>query len=180
MGATPPDEIAKQHAEACDILELHRLACAPRVDRGEIPLRWKSIPSIPAKIKVPTISPTTSLMTCANPNSPNDHDVGSAGVKKIVVKKKKDELEEVIDDMCNTFTIHPDYCISSRGQVDVTSIVKLITEGVHDPVENAAYGEDNTTKKRNNKKENGITTSKPKPSSQRIIYTYLLIGEYSE
>ncbi len=162
MGATPPEEIAKQHSEACDILQSHSLACAPRVDRGEIPLRWKSLPSTQPK------TATTSLMTTANSNSPNDHDVRSApGVEKAVVKKTTNELEEVVNDMCNTFTIHPDYCISSRGQVDVTPIVKLITEGVHDPVENAASGED-ATKKRYNKKVNGNSTTKPNlPSSQR-------------
>lgn len=104
MGATPAEEIAKQHAEACAIVD-SAMPCAPRVDHGEVPLHWKE-------------RPTASLSTdcppnlIANPNSPY-------------------ESVEVVENS-NT-SKYPDWCISSRGQVDVAPIVKLIREGVNEP-----------------------------------------------
>ena len=156
MGATPPDEIAKQHAEACALLQSsHSMKVAARVDRGEIPLRWKNIPTPKTKsttTSAATTTTTTTTTTNANPNSP--HDAGA--------KMKQDELSE---DMCNNLTVHPDYCISSRGQVDVTPLVKLITEGVHDPVVENVNGD--ASKKKNGNKENGKSKTNNIPSAQR-------------
>mmetsp|Transcript_39857 Transcript_39857/g.67984 ORF Transcript_39857/g.67984 Transcript_39857/m.67984 type:complete len:666 (+) Transcript_39857:106-2103(+) len=102
MGATPPEEIARQHAEACAIVE-SRTPCAPRIDHGEVPLRWKERPTIS--------SAPAAIQETANPNSPEE---------SVEVLVKIDEN-------------YPEWCISSRGQVDVSHIVKLITEGVNEP-----------------------------------------------
>lgn len=160
MGATPPDEIAKQHAEACKILQSHSMTVAPRVDRGEVPLRWKMIPT--AK------SPGTST-TSANPNSSSDTDESAAS----------DIMESIENDLRTNPTVHPDYCISSRGQVDVTPIAKLIAEGVHDPVENMIDNGDTTNKK--DKKNNRRSTTKPNlPSSQRSTKISSLTNLWNE
>ncbi|KAL7426009.1 hypothetical protein ACHAXH_000406, partial [Discostella pseudostelligera] len=166
MGATPPDEIAKQHAEACHLLQSSCMKVAARVDRGEIPLRWKNIPTL----KSTTTTPATTTMTTminANPNSPHDAAAGAM--------MKQDELSEVVNDLCNSnnLTVHPDYCISSRGQLDVTPLVKLITEGVHVPVVENANGDAPT--KQNGKKENGKS-----PSARRRIMIPSLTNLWNE
>jgi len=52
MGATPPEEIARQHAEACALIEA-RTPGAPRVDHGEVPLRWKTRPTASPRYSAP-------------------------------------------------------------------------------------------------------------------------------
>ena len=45
MGATTTEKILDQHKEALDIVEAS-LPCAPMTNRGEIPLSWKTAPTI--------------------------------------------------------------------------------------------------------------------------------------
>ncbi|KAL3770165.1 hypothetical protein ACHAW5_009260 [Stephanodiscus triporus] len=104
MVATPPEEIARQHAEACAILKSRSMPCLPRIDHGEVPLRWKQRPT------------SSSSPSSSNPNSP-------PGEEGIVVDDD-DDVEH---------NDRPGWCISSRGQVDVSRIVELISEGVNDP-----------------------------------------------
>ena len=132
MVATPPDEIARQHAEACKIID-SKLRCAPRVDRGEVPLQWKERPTI-------AISASSSLP--ANPNSPD-------GSVEVVVNN-------------NNCGCTPDWCISSRGQVDVSPIVKLISEGVNELAAPQPSSATSPSKTKASKAKNGMSSIKKK------------------
>ncbi len=114
MVETPPAEIARQHKEACRLVE-SQMPCAPRVNHGEVPEEWKLKPTCPSASSTPPI----------NPNS-------------------QDEVE--VPNQNN----YIDWCISSRGQVDVLPIVKLISEGVNEPAPLAPTSE-------NDKPKNGKT-----------------------
>lgn len=135
MVETPPAEIAKQHLEACRLVE-SQMPCAPRVNHGEVPAEWKLKPTCPHNISTPI-----------NPNS-------------------QDEVEVPNN---NNYI---DWCISSRGQVDVTPIVKLISEGVNEPAplpKNENDKPKNGTKTKPAKKIFGVTVNntkaKPIPST---------------
>lgn len=107
MGATTTEKILDQHKEALDIVEAS-LPCAPMTNRGEIPLSWKTAPTIedPYYLKKEEEMKNTSSA---------DHGI-------------EDEPEIVRED--------PRYehgsCVSSRGQVNVDKIIKLIQEGCQD------------------------------------------------
>lgn len=93
MAVTPPEEIARQHAEACKIIE-SQAPCAPRINHGEVPLHWKERPTSSTPTPIVTaadngLQSQSMIYTCSlAPNSP-------------------DESVEV----CASY---PDWCISSR------------------------------------------------------------------
>ena len=107
MGATSKEKISEQHEEALKIVHASS-SCAPMTNRGEIPLRWKLAP------------------TCEDP----------------YYLKKEEEMKDCKDNnVCNDEELKspsddPRYahgsCVSSRGQVDVEPIVRLIQEGCQD------------------------------------------------
>lgn len=141
MGVTPPEEIARQHAEACTIID-SQLPCAERINHGEVPLNWKERPTTEtAKAKAQCCNPTTSvLQPNANPNSPDES-------VEIVSNNNNSSSSRIISSGC-----HPEWCISSRGQVDVAPIVKLIIEGVNEPAppqQPTVSEDDHKTKKKN-------------------------------
>jgi len=125
MGATPKEDIEKQHQEALNIVESGSLPCANRVNRGELPLRWKVSPTAedPYFIKleeermqnVQEVIPP-ELLTC---DLEEDCIIDS-------------EAELVSSSWSDDGYRNPESCISSRGQVDVSSILKLISEGCQD------------------------------------------------
>lgn len=104
--ATPPEEIQRQHEEACC------LCCSQpsiaRVDHGEIPLAQKQNPTFLSHVCA------TDCVT----SRVNDHDSDGDG--------QSQQSEDVAD---NGTVI----CISSRGQVDVTQLQSLVREGYNDP-----------------------------------------------
>ena len=109
MGATPPEEIAKQHSAAVEMI-LSQLPCAPRINYGEVPMKWKTKP------------------TC----SPNNAD--PANINQVNVDTANPNATEFdIERRAGVDATYPEWCVSSRGEVDVTPIAKLITEGVNDP-----------------------------------------------
>jgi hypothetical protein len=130
MVETPPAEIAKQHKEACRLVD-SQMPCAPRVNHGEVPEEWKLKPTCPYASSTPPI----------NPNS-------------------QDEVEVPNN---NNYI---DWCISSRGQVDVSPIVKLISEGVNEPAPLPPTSENdkpkNGTKTKPAKKIFGVTVNNNK------------------
>lgn len=72
MGATPPEEIAQQHEEACVMIQ-NQTQCAPRVNHGEVPLQWKLRPT--ASIILASESATNSGCgggSRTNPNAPDE------------------------------------------------------------------------------------------------------------
>lgn len=110
MGATPPEEIAKQHLAAVTLIE-SQMPCAPRINHGAIPLHWKRTPTCPRP----------KVEACDKHSHRSDGDVNGV-------------VHDPNDANPNSPPLKvPEWCISSRGQVDVTSIVHLITEGVNDP-----------------------------------------------
>ena len=65
MAVTPPEEIARQHAEACKIIE-SQAPCAPRINHGEVPLHWKERPTSSTPREVNPNSPDESVEVCAS------------------------------------------------------------------------------------------------------------------
>eukprot|EP00804_Cyclotella_cryptica_P027780 CCRYP_009195-RB/>CCRYP_009195-RB protein AED:0.29 eAED:0.34 QI:0/0/0/1/0/0/3/0/675 len=110
MGATPPEEIAKQHLAAVSLIESH-MPCSPRINHGAVPLYWKTKPTCPH----------LNVETC-------DKDPDTASVEVSGVAHDSNDANPNSPPWK-----YPEWCISSLGQVDVTSIVNLITEGVNDP-----------------------------------------------
>ena len=113
MVATPPEEIARQHAEACAILSSNSMPCLPRTDYGEIPLRYKQRPTCTVVDDV-LVSSSSSLIIGGDDSTPSS----TPGTASIPISQ----------------------CISSRGFVDVMPIVKLISNGVNDPADRFADG----------------------------------------
>jgi len=105
MGATPQDEIDKQHGEAYDAII--SMKCAPMVDRGEIPLAWK-------------VEPTMN-----DPRYNEAENVSVNGNSTLDTFQLKNEDEQSRYNLGS--------CISSRGQVDVSKLISLVTPGCHIP-----------------------------------------------
>jgi hypothetical protein len=160
MGATPPEEIVKQHEAAVTLIN-SQMPCAPRVDHGEVPLGWKTKPTCPRPKIEKNNSDTTpdcnGKVNCtkdsddANPNSP-----------------------ECTDESVEVNISYPEWCISSRGQIDVTPIVKLIAEGVNDPASVVVESKMCGTKQ--NVKANGKPAA-AKQASEKFSPTNLWIEE---
>ena len=152
MGETPPAEIAKQHKEACRLVD-SQMPCAPRVNHGEVPEEWKLKPTCPL---------TASTTPPINPNS-------------------QDEVEVPNNNK------YIDWCISSRGQVDVSPIVKLISEGVNEPAPLPPTNENdkpkNGTKTKPAKKLFGVTvnnnTKATKPISSANLWNEQNAAKYN-
>eukprot|EP00579_Thalassiosira_antarctica_P002802 CAMPEP_0201878150 /NCGR_PEP_ID=MMETSP0902-20130614/9396_1 /ASSEMBLY_ACC=CAM_ASM_000551 /TAXON_ID=420261 /ORGANISM="Thalassiosira antarctica, Strain CCMP982" /LENGTH=685 /DNA_ID=CAMNT_0048405757 /DNA_START=45 /DNA_END=2099 /DNA_ORIENTATION=+ len=145
MAVTPPEEIAKQHAEACTIIE-SQTPCAPRIDHGEVPLHWKEKPTVSSISSNTTVAfhPTTLQKAGnnnANPNSPDE------SVEVLVNSSNRSDVAE--------------WCVSSRGQVDVSPIVKLITEGVNEPA--SPFSPETAPKTKNNVLKKNTTKKSPSP-----------------
>ncbi|KAL3817461.1 hypothetical protein ACHAXA_001468 [Cyclostephanos tholiformis] len=119
MVATPPEEIARQHAEACDILDSGSMACLPRIDYGEIPLRWKVRPTSSSASSITTAS------NCIRPMGTSDNRTADEGLS--CDDGDGEGRSAAVEEGYR-------YCISSRGNVDVSPIVELIIEGVNDPL----------------------------------------------
>ena len=112
MGATSLEEIERQHKEALDFI-ITSLPCAPMVNRGEIPLKWKLSPTAedPHYIK--------------RDEQRGNKRIDSEGDKK----DSEPELEEELEDR----RYATGSCVSSRGQVNTDKIKALIQEGCQDP-----------------------------------------------
>ncbi len=115
MGTTPQEEIERQHQEACDLSKL--LKCAPMVDRGEIPLAWKVIPT--------EEDPCYCIQT---------------GETSSEEKEEKDDtvVQSVSSSIDGKSKYESGSCISSRGQVDVSKLIDIVTPGVHTPAASKA------------------------------------------
>jgi hypothetical protein len=123
MGATPKEDIDKQHQEALNIVNSGSMPCAERVNRGEIPLRWK-------------VTPTAEDPYFIKLEEERMQDVQERIVPELLPcdceeNRNFDEMELVSSSTDNGYR-NPESCISSRGQVDVSSILKLIEEGCQD------------------------------------------------
>ncbi len=112
MGATSAEGILDQHKKALDIVQAS-LPCAPMINRGEIPLSWKTSPTV----EDPRYVEQDIQMKSFNVDGMGDGDSDS---------DQPDMIEE-----------DPRYengsCISSRGHVNVDNIVKIIELGCQDP-----------------------------------------------
>lgn len=150
MGATPPEEIAKQHAAAVELI-LSKLPCAPRINHGEVPFEWKTKP------------------TCPRPKvESNDSESAADQTKEYDEENNNPNFPECNNEESVEIDVtYPEWCVSSRGQVDVTPIVKLITEGVNEPSPIPA--------KKDDTKKNGARGAKAKavPQSKRFSPTNL-------
>lgn len=130
MGATPPEEIAKQHSAAVELI-LSQVPCAPRINHGEVPIEWKTKP------------------TCPPAKGQSDTDTSSGKEQRAGNAASANTSECINGQNVETNVTYPEWCVSSRGQVDVTPIVKLITEGVNEPspvLANKENGNKNVTK----------------------------------
>lgn len=112
MGATSEEGIAEQHKEALRLIDA-RTPCAPMVNRGEIPLKWKLAPTVEDPYYITLENQT---------NSTKDG---------MTAEMKLDESSEHISVSSDIRHI-PGSCISSRGQVDVSKIINLVNEGCQD------------------------------------------------
>ena len=97
-------------------------------------MRWKQRPTVAttAAIVANAKANTTSAISAAyvpsddaNPNSP---DKSAEVVEPLATEEKNDDEN---DDIIGSSVAR--WCILSRGQVDATPIVKLISEGVGEP-----------------------------------------------
>lgn len=123
MGATPKEEIDRQHDAAVKLVE-ENMSCAPKVNRGEIPLKWKTRPTVE--------DPYYKMMI---------------KTEKLSIDEKCDQSETADDDSDvsdpkdgrsatpsnDPYRYETGNCISSRGQVDISNIVRLLDEGCQDP-----------------------------------------------
>ncbi|KAL7541670.1 hypothetical protein ACHAWF_006993, partial [Thalassiosira exigua] len=132
MVVTPPEEIALQHARASELVA-SSLPCAPRIDRGEVPLRWKVRPTCAAPSARESASPSSG--EGAGADEIDEGAPASNGGDGILVVHNPNSLEggsvEVLDEKLDPD--RPGWCVSSRGQVDVSSLAALIAEGVDEP-----------------------------------------------
>jgi hypothetical protein len=146
MRATPPEEIAKQHSAAVELI-LSQLPCAPRINHGEVPIEWKTKPTCPRpKVKADTSNDGEQAAEDVNANSAS-------------ACNHVDSVEEDVT--------YPEWCVSSRGRVDVAPIVKLITEGVNEPSPVLAN------------KENGKKNSKTKVMKKLLSVKSKPVKSYS-
>lgn len=106
MTATSLEDIERQHKEALEMVNA-ALPCAPMINRGEISLNWKQVPTIENHLFCET----------------DQH----AETPELTVEDDERKFRNHSTLSCGNS------CISSRGIVDVTSISKLVTEGCHDP-----------------------------------------------
>ena len=99
MAPTPPEQIAKQHSAAVELI-LSQVPCAPRIDHGEVPLEWKAKP------------------TCPPPKISSSSD--STGEEKKAQSNDADDYIDPNSSECNVKTeldaVYPEWCVSSRGQ----------------------------------------------------------------
>ena len=140
MGATPKEEIERQHQEAVDIVK-SSLPCAPMIDRGEIPLKWKLAPTVDDPFY--TKQEEQSMEIDDADGHANGDDDGNDNEPELQGEGENSN--------------HPRYatgsCISSRGQVNVDRIIQLVTEGCDD----VAPGSQSTSSKLLTKKVKSAT-----------------------
>ena len=105
MAPTPPEEIARQHAEAIDLVN-HGMPCAPHVNYGEIPLVDKERPTC-------ELTPSKS----GGGNEPNNLD------EEEKEEEKKEREFPPLQVPC---------CFTTRGHVNVTKLQALVREGYND------------------------------------------------
>lgn len=129
MAPTPKKEIERQHAAATALID-GNMSCVDSVaiERGEIPLKWKTVPTV----ENPLYGSAASVS-------------GDAGRGE---EEKKQELAADCgggDGVGNNANddARP-FCLSSRGTVDVGSLAALVREGYNDslPATKAATPED--------------------------------------
>ena len=126
MVATPPDEIARQHQEAIELLDQQEPVA--RVDYGEIPLSQKQ-----------------------QPTHTDDDDVN----------QQEEEQDEEKKSDGNAV-----WCVSSRGQVDIGPLQRLILEG-YDTKKQVAVIQNNN----NNNSSSKTTSNSKKTSSKQTLST---------
>ncbi len=107
MGATSTEEILHQHNEALKLVKAP-MPCAPMINRGEIPLSWKTAPTVedPLHTKTDMERKSADLLSTGSPEEP--------------------------EMVCEDPRYERGSCISSRGHVNVDKIVNLIQEGCQD------------------------------------------------
>ena len=129
MAVTPPEEIARQHA-AARVLVADGTPPAPRVDRGEVPLAWKERPFADLPRYRAREESTTECGGSGGTGGDPRHEANADGG---------------VDG-------GPTWCISSRGQVDVSRIAKIVRPGYNDPPPPSDDGKKQPLQSRNRRK----------------------------
>ena len=189
MGATPDEEIARQHAEAVAFVDAHP-PFAPNVDRGEISLGWKRHPTVACKWNSEKISIRGERWDkgCVDSADGTDN-VGSHGATEEtnettgtpeVQNAVVGENSQQEGDLAGT-EIPP--CISSRGFVNITPLADLVREGFNDSIRfpggidaaskasnytSTTHGSRKTVKETRNGKTLSNTTAETKDKSKAL------------
>lgn len=137
MGGTSPEEIARQHAEAVELVSCASgtaavMPCMPRIDRGEIPLEKK---------RWPTCTLNATGAASASEEEGINREEGSGEEKKTAdpaAAASEAAAGRGFDDEEKGGTP----CISSRGCVDVGPLAALVREGYDDPAPNRSEPDD--------------------------------------
>ena len=124
MAVTPPEEIARQHAAACALVA-DGTPPAPRVDRGEVPLAWKARPFA----DLPRYRAREA--SSADGGGANREGEGAGGELRHEADADGEGVEVPAPD--SAVDDGPTWCISSRGQVDVSPIARIVRAGYNDP-----------------------------------------------
>mmetsp|Transcript_1663 Transcript_1663/g.2376 ORF Transcript_1663/g.2376 Transcript_1663/m.2376 type:complete len:662 (+) Transcript_1663:150-2135(+) len=133
MGATPKEEIDRQHREAINIVE-NKLECMPMTLKGEIPLEWKTIPTVenPFYISINTVN--TRMSDGGGDDSMNSDADAHADAPSLCTEDGYDETKE---GSAERSTCDPQYtlgsCVATRGIINADKIASCIEEGCHSP-----------------------------------------------
>ena len=120
------------------------MPCLPRINHGEVPLGWKERPTCPNPVVTVTGENDRDSLGEANGEAGADgkenegiayngrHESGSNETSKTSEAKSPQHQSQLTESIEVNVT-YPEWCISTRGEVDVAPIVNLILQGVDDP-----------------------------------------------
>ncbi|KAG7367326.1 sulfotransferase [Nitzschia inconspicua] len=114
MPPSSPEEIARQHLDAVGLVEEARMPYSPRRELGEISLQDKVQPTWLS----PTPQTTTAAVEDEEKKDPSDSD------------SSQEQDEQKVHNVRQSL-LNPD-CWSTRGQVDVSKLQKMVQEGYNE------------------------------------------------